>query len=277
MKPYDSDEARKILQGTLEERIINYAEIKYDKGEEVKEKLYKGGYRNEATDPLEVLEQVCGGKEIVEPEVVDSIDDVVGYKKPSMVKVAVKGTWNLARKIHLHQWYYPLVGMLPAKYQGKIAEKLGDNDFHYTTTNVIVEGVAAGGVLGYFFYQRDPGIALLVVVAGMLAGVINGLVRSVISKINGVNAAGSVVFIPYFAVKVLVDSFSSAKKELEQEQQKLLEKKPRRALINQSQARVEQLNSARIEQPKPEMVENEFDEELADFDQRLEESKRSKE
>ncbi len=290
---YHPDEARKILEGTLEERAINYAEIKYGKGEEVKAKLYRGGYRNSAVEPVDVLDQVCGGKEVVEPEAVESIDDVVGYQKPSMLKVAANGTVNLAKKAHLHQWYYPLVGMLPAKYQGKIAEKLGDTPLHYTVSNAIAEGVAAGGVAGYLIYQHNPetiGLALSMGgLMGVIIGLINLLVRGVISQETkgNVKAAGSIVFLPLYATlysiaavkaikNTVVNAYSSA---FQEERQKLLQAGkggifPVRPIPSPPPApaeappRIE--TQARIEEPT-EIVEDEFRDELADFDRRLRE------
>ncbi len=314
MKPYDPDEARKILQGTLEERIINYAEIKYGKGEEVKEKLYKGGYRNEATDPLEVLDQVGGGKEMVEPEVVKSIDDVVGYKKPNMLKVAVKGTWNLAKKAHVHYLYYPLVGFLPAKYQGKIAEKYGDNPLHYTISNIAAETLAvAGAIAGYSMYSdgksADRALSLGLSL-GVAYGLINLVVRGIASQQNNkkhnVEAAGGFLLIslPIYAIlcsiaavkatkNAIIDSFSSAYKELEQNREttNILPVRPIPSPPEPSPETAEArfLNTPAIVNPlligketqsrieKPEILDDEFDEELEDFDQRLRESKRSKE
>ena len=125
MAKYNPDEARKILEGSLEQRVIAYAELKYGKGKEVAAQLSKGNYRENSEDPILTLDKVCG-PEIVDAEF-ESIDDkVADYQpKPSKLKVAAKGTLNLAKKMHLHQWYYPLVGALPGKYQEKIAKKLG--------------------------------------------------------------------------------------------------------------------------------------------------------
>ncbi len=56
--------------------------------------------------------------EIIDAEF-ESIDDVVEYK-PSKLRVALKGTANLINKT---RWYYPFVGMLPGKYQERIARR----------------------------------------------------------------------------------------------------------------------------------------------------------
>ena len=132
MTKYNPNEARKILEGSLEQRVIAYAELKYGKGKDVAAKLSKGItiYRERHEDPLQTLDRVCGKPEIIDAEF-ESIDDVVEYQsKPSMLKVAAKGTLNLAKKAHLNHWYYPLVGALPAKYQEKIAERLGERTLY---------------------------------------------------------------------------------------------------------------------------------------------------
>lgn len=144
---YNPTEARKLLDGTLEQRIINYAEIKYGIGKEVAKELREGNYREAGKDPFEVLDKICGHDEgeYWGDETQKSIDDTV---KPGMLKVAAKGTLNLVNKT---RWYYPLVGALPAKYQEMIAKKLGDDPKYYVISNAVVEGTAVTASLAYYF------------------------------------------------------------------------------------------------------------------------------
>lgn len=60
---YDSEKARKLLDGTLEQRIIQYAEIYHGKGKEVAAELSKGNYREQGKDSREVLDRICGYEE----------------------------------------------------------------------------------------------------------------------------------------------------------------------------------------------------------------------
>lgn len=164
---YNRKEARRILEGSLEDRTINYAQQIYGKGEEVAVALSKGNYRQGSKDPLEVLDQVCGKPKVLEAEVVDvkagkyvvshemGLEEVVKYgPKPSKLEIALKGTVNLANKTCC---YYPFLGALPARYQEKIAEKKGDNAKNYAWANIGAElvissavGYASAGPLGAF-------------------------------------------------------------------------------------------------------------------------------
>lgn len=141
MAEYNPDEARKVLEGSLEQRIIAYADLKCGKGAEVAAELRKGNYRENHEDPIQTLDKVCGKPEIIDAEF-ESIDGVVEYQpKPSMLKVALKGTGNLINKT---RWYYPLVGALPGKYQQKIAQRRGENDARkYTIANGGLEAIAS--------------------------------------------------------------------------------------------------------------------------------------
>ncbi len=199
-------------------------------------------YRRNAEDLTAVVERICSEPDSRDqPAIVcNSLDDAVELNqtylnpKPSMLRVAAKGTANLARKAHLHQWYYPLVGFLPAKYQAKIAEKYGDRALHYTISNAVAEGIATSGILSYLCYQDTNKIETTLAwgMIGLLGGIINTVLRAFISVESKENkAAGSIAHLPVQAIMYsiaavraikngVVDAYSSA---LEEEQQKLLE------------------------------------------------------
>lgn len=251
---YNSEKARKLLGGTLEQRIIQYAEINYSKGKEVAAELSKGNYREQGKDPFEVLDRICGYDEgeYWGEETPKSIDDTV---KPSLLKVAVKGTINLLNKT---RWYYPLVGALPGKYQKKIAEKLGDNPSYYTVSNMGAELVGATTLAYLATGQSAAGAAFFVV--SLLT---YSFIRSAV-MFSGYKSSGSVIAtLPYYvtlysilAVKAapqaiasagkavknaVIDSYSSVGKE----QQKLLAAPKKRR--HKKKKRIE-------EQKQPEIV-----------------------
>ena len=213
---YNPDEARRLLEGTLEERVVNYAELKYGKGEKVKEALHKGEYRSNAVNPLDVLDRVCSGSGLIDAEFTEtSIDTIVQKEqKPSMLKVAVKGTLNLVNKTC---WYYPLVGALPAKYQEKVARKLADNSDYYTIYNMVAELVGASA-LGYSV------AGILGVVFGSTISVVHSCWRLNLSTSSkGCTAGNALITLPMYAtlysIVAVKESYTSA---LQQEQQKLL-------------------------------------------------------
>lgn len=237
---YDPNEARRILEGSLEQRVIAYAELKYGKGKEIAAELCHEDYRKAYKDPIQTLDKICGKLEIVDAEF-QSIDDVVKHQpKPSKLKVAAKGTLNLVKKTHIQHWYYPFVGMLPAKYQQKIAEKLGDNPLAYTLSNIIAEipimagtGMYLGGV---------PGTILGASVAGVISLIRAGWLSEADSIIEGKKIffpnCSWIIGLPFYATLYsllaveaaykgiksagaavkngVIDSYSSAQKELEQ-------------------------------------------------------------
>ncbi len=302
---YDPKEARKLLEGDLEQRVIAYAEMKHGKGKEVAAEFKTDNYRERPNRyPFDVLDSVCGKPEVLEAEVVGSIDDVVKEPKPSMLKVAAKGTLNLVNKTC---WYYPLVGMLPGKYQERIAKKFGDNPNYYTLSNSIPTMVGAIATWVALF-GAGPGSSFFVYSGLALCGY--ETIRMTAS-IMGKKPTGNILaMIPTYialysflavkaAPKAVKEAYVSAFKE---EQQKLLRNKealkivPVRpippppktyerlrpgaeALIKQNHQQenhgadvriATSSGSARIED-KPEIVKDEFSEELAEFDQRLKE------
>ena len=237
---YNSEEAHEILDGSLEKRIVAYARIKHGKGEEVAAELSNENYRENYKDPFEVLDRVCN------PSEVKSIDNVVDQDyQPSAFKVALKGTAHLINKT---RWYYPLVGMLPGKYQEKIAEKLGDNPLHYTVSNCVLEGIVVG-VATIILTQYMGGGIVQSIGFGSLAvfgcgfynisirrGAIDNYDRPVGSLLAGLlyyAALYSIAAVKAIA-KSVKDSYSSASQQLkEQEAQKRieLEAQPSRILV----------------------------------------------
>src|SRR3989344_2549273 len=135
------DLARILVEGT---KVVYSAQ----RAEQVQKELggQQGAYRT-GTDLTAIVERVCSepevrGTEAVEAVPAKSIDDVVRYEsqKPSMLRVAVKGTVNLANRTC---WYYPLVGVLPRNYQQQIAERLGDSQIAYSVANMVAELVCS--------------------------------------------------------------------------------------------------------------------------------------
>jgi len=208
MTDYDNDK-------DLAEILIEGIKVKYgsEKADQVKKEflmLEKLNYRRNAEDLTAVVNRVClAESEVLETEVVQSIDDVV-YQKPSMLKVAVKGTANLAKKSHLHQWYYPIVGALPAKYQEKIAKSLGDDPIHYTKANMAAETITTSLVAAYITL-RDTQHSNSAIVIGALTGFVSAILnygarKDIYTKNNYSNVAykepaGSMLItLPYYAI-----------------------------------------------------------------------------
>ena len=266
---YNPNEVRYVME--LDLGLSNFEKAcaiakKHGKEEEFRSKTedYRGDYTRE--NLTSVLDNICLEKEYWGKESPKHVDTIVDNalqeatsSKPNYVRVAVKGSLNLARKTHLNQWYYPLVGMLPAKYQGKIAEKLGDKPEHYTRSNVIAEGVLAGATVGYLVYQwnADLGLALFAGgIIGLAGGTINAIIRHVtFEESKEVQAAGSITFLPYYAtlysivaVKALKNAVVNAYSSALAEEQKLLQAKAEEVKLRIKPAPDKEL--ARIEQPE---------------------------
>ena len=263
----------------LAEILIEGVKVKYgsEKADQIKTefgKLEKPQYRRNAEDLTAVVNRFCiepAKAEVLEAEAVKSIDDVIeSYSgKPSMLKVAAKGTANLARKAHLHQWYYPLVGFLPAKYQGKIAEKWGDKPFHYTVSNIFFQPAVIMGATYYVMLEKTDShfvAAVSSVVCGFVDFVGGLFARTAFAKklYGSEEVAGSLLFeLPYAIAKVAAkapgkigEGISYVARGIEQcyvdalqeEQQKLLEAKHQQEYQNAGVRVVS--NQARIEQPE---------------------------
>ncbi len=275
---YDPNEARKILDGTLEERIINYAQIKYGKGKEVAAELSKGNYRENHQDAFEVLEKVCQPTaEYWGEETPESIDEVVEYK-PSLAKGVWDGTKNLLKQ---NKIYYPFVGMLPAKSQERISGKYGDEPANYTITSGIVEGV--GGIImtfGPIIISSSPNIMLdAFAIGGAL--MVESALRLTVCSSSKKPMGSFLLAIPAYAALYSIAAVNAYKSACPQEQQKLLQAKP----IPNAETREELLKKEAVSLQTPAIVNSvyakeggpeEYDAELEDFDQRLEESKRSR-
>ncbi|MBU0469893.1 MAG: hypothetical protein KKA62_00735 [Nanoarchaeota archaeon] len=220
-----------ITEKDLAQILIEGTKVRYgpEKGEQVKVEFERLEgqpiYRRSAEELTAVVEKICGQEveEVYSPKA-DGLDHVVTQNyEPSTLKVALKGTANLINKT---RWYYPLVGMLPGKYQEKIAEKLGDNPIHYTGANIVAEmiGVSAatslysGSILlgvacsfGCFFYRQ-------LLEEDLVVGSVIITIPYYLAKL--VKTAGKGV------VGAVKDSYSSASqqlKELEENSQQRLE------------------------------------------------------
>lgn len=149
MTDYDSDKdlARILIEGTK----AVYGKQRAVQVKTEFENLKKPNYRKNSEDLMMIVDKICRETEVQEAKVqeakvVDSIDDAVEYTaKPSMLKVAARGTLNLVNKTC---WYYPLLGMLPGKIQENLAEKYGDKAKYYTISNMAVELFSAS-MIGY--------------------------------------------------------------------------------------------------------------------------------
>lgn len=161
-------------------------------------------YRRNARDLTEVVERICYSPEVLEAEVVGSID-TVAESKPSRLKVVVKGTVNLINKTC---WYYPLVGALPAKYQEKIAEKLGDKASYYTITNGINDALVGLGV-GTYLQLHPVTAAEIITFLGAIAYAASGVIRALESKDE---RSGSLLLtIPFKVVEALKSHYALEK------------------------------------------------------------------
>ena len=214
MTEYDKDK-------NLAEILLEGIKVKYgsEKAEEVKkefEKIQPPSYRRNAEELTAVVERVCSQPEIIDAEFTEtSIDTIVRKEqKPSMLKVAVKGTLNLVNKTC---WYYPLVGALPAKYQENVARKLADNSSYYTIYNMVAELVGASA-LGY----SVAGISGVAV--GSAISFVHSFIRFNLSaRSESITAGNALITLPLYAtlysIVAVKESYTSA---LQQEQQKLL-------------------------------------------------------
>ncbi len=144
----NKDLARILVEGTK----VVYGPEKANQVQTEIETMERSNYRKNAEDLTAVINRIFREPEITTPtvpeaEAIDSIDEVVeSYgQKPSMLKVAARGTLNLVNKTC---WYYPFLGVLPGKTQEKLAEKYGDETRHYTVSNMAVELVSAS-IIGY--------------------------------------------------------------------------------------------------------------------------------
>ena len=278
MKDYikDKDLARILIEGTKQlYGVEKSAQLKTELERQKKLPVYRGNAEELTAIVDRVFDEPVLQAEVVEAKVAESIDEVVQYVKPSMVKVAVKGTWNLAKKMHIQDWYYPIVGFLPGRYQKKIADKYGDDPLHYTVSNAVAESLVVVGLIGSINVAAG-------VLFGGCAGLINTVARYVIAQESENNSTGSpITCLPFYttlysitafkAIKnVIIDAYSSA---LQEEKQKSRDKeKTKKVLVKptlpdsyespEAAARVVTSSGlTRVEEQKPEVVEEEFDEE----------------
>ena len=252
-------------------------------------------YRRNAEDLTAMVERVCEKSEpdiyqseVVEAKSVKSIDDAVkSYEsKPSMLKVAAKGTLNLVNKMG---WYYPLVGALPGRYQEKIAEKLRDNPENYTAANMAVELIGAS-MLGYYT-RGTVGAALAFGAVSFFHSCFRMLPNIITNEPSNFSPVAPIyTALPMYAVlgsilaikavpkievnlkKTVKEAYSSAYKELEQKRREELVKLasvktiPSSVTAERVAPRAEEFlprieTQVRVEEPKPEIIAEEFEEE----------------
>src|SRR3989344_5620035 len=173
MADYDKDKdlARILIEGT---KVLYGAkkstQLKTELERQKKLPVYRGNAEELTAIVDRVFDEPVLQAEAVEAKPAESIDEVVQY-----VKVAVKGTWNLAKKTHIQDWYYPIVGFLPGRYQKKIADKYGDDPLHYTVSNAVAESLVVVGLIGSINVAAG-------VLFGGCAGLINAVARYVIAQ-----------------------------------------------------------------------------------------------
>jgi len=307
-RKYNPKEARQLLEGSLEQRVVNYAEIKHGKGEEVKAELSRGNYRENHEDPLNVLDRICGESKIVDAEFTESIDGVVeNYQaKPSMLKVAGSTAKDLVNK---SCWYYPLVGVLPGKAQTWVAEKLNDDPVSYTKANMAAETILTPFVAGYiaFQYSQNPMVAFVTsMFATLLSPIFNYGIRRDLTKEDPdayssekyKNPVGSALLcVPLYLTAAVIaapfaglyygykglgkvkdavkDSWQSALQEEQQKQQKRLLPPSEQKRVEQPQYEIVMTpDGEKFEERRPRIgVESDLDKEI-ESEEELEESDR---
>ncbi|MBU0469894.1 MAG: hypothetical protein KKA62_00740 [Nanoarchaeota archaeon] len=210
-----------------------------EKGEQVKAEFERLEeqlvYRRSAEELTAMVEKICS------PEIVDdtdgkSIDYILNDEhKQGKLKVALKGTVNLINKTC---WYYPLVGMLPKKYQEKIAKRLGDNPLRYTISNAVAESVGIGAAIGVGYMNHTTDLTAAIefgFLTGMMSMIFNTCRILIPNKSNPKDfsvigsffitlpyyTAKTVMSIPRLLKKAIVDSYSSAAEQKTDTQQRL--------------------------------------------------------
>ena|SRR3989344_6222721 len=292
----DKDLTRILVEGT---KAIYGAEKAEQLDAEFERRRQQPAYRGSAEELTAIVDRVCGDAEVSKPaEMVGSIDEVVDnvpvvYLKPKvgMAKVIGKTTWNLAGK---SCWYYPIFGALPGVAQKWLGKKLGDNPVSYTKANMAAEIAVSPLAAVYIAYMNTQNYAAAFWVsmgALSLSAILNYGVRKNegTKKLDGNKVyeepAGSFLlctplyvtaaavaspFLLLYAMYVGGKKAITAVKDsyhltLQEEQQKLLEKKPLRALLNQSLTSIEQPQSRIEQQPEitltPDGEKFEYDEE----------------
>ncbi|MDP3698128.1 MAG: hypothetical protein Q8R47_00925 [Nanoarchaeota archaeon] len=295
----EKDLARILIEGTK----VVYGKEKAELLNAEFEKLENPNYRRNAEGLTAIVERVCKNEETrgIDTASIEFrayaarnfADSLLKseQQRPSMLKVAVRGTLNLVNKTC---WYYPFVGALPEIYQEKIAEKLGDDPLNYSSSNWLAESLTIGTIAGYYAYIdafQSPASAAFGV--GLLTA---GLYLLLTSYRREEPAGSPFITLPYYATTLstlaiiaagkgikdaITGSYSSAGHLQRKEVVKLIPVKP----IPRAETGEELLKKAAASLQTPAIVNplyvkeegpEEYDAELEDFDQRLEESKRSR-
>jgi|SRR3989344_561708 len=220
------DLARILVEGT---KAVYGPEKSEQLNAEFARRRQQPAYRGSAEELTAIVNRVCGDAQSTEVQTnsVDSIDDVVeGYSgKPSMLKVAAKGTANLVNKTC---WYYPFVGALRGKKQEEIAKERGENSNYYSLSNMAAELVSSTALT---YACTDYKTAAVVGSISLVHSFFRWLVSSEDNSISDCTAGNILVTLPMYtvlysiaAVKAIknsvVNAYSSA---LQEEKQKLLE------------------------------------------------------
>lgn len=272
MTGYDKDLARILVEGT---KVVYGSDKSTQLQSEFERQRRQPVYRGNAEELTSILERVCSDAEVsqltpVQVNYVESIDNVVesNSSKPSMLKVAAKGTLNLVNKTC---WYYPILGALPGKYQVKIAKKLGDDPGYYTLSNMAAELVVAS-IAGYYMGNIPGALALGSISFGhstlrFLTGLITEDLGTVGRPGRQFFSIGLAYLTPLYATLYSILAVKAAPKVIastgqkikniyvstyKQEQERLLRSKTILKRIEELPVKV------RVE-PQPEIVEEEFD------------------
>lgn len=231
---YDSVKARYVMKldlgiSDLEKACVIAQKHGREKEFRAKTENYRGNYTGE--NLCRILDETF--VEYWGEESPKSIDQVV-EPKPSMLKVAAKGTYGLARQCGTFVGkgiYYSLIGILPGDAQEKIAQKLNDNPFHYTAASMVSESgiVALGIYLGQHGYTF---IGQTLILAGSLGVIVKGFAS--LYKLDHPNeslAVGSplltfpmyTALVSFYAVRAVGKWMKTHyERALQEEQQKLL-------------------------------------------------------
>lgn len=239
------DLVRILVEGTPQERALigvglAYGEKKADELRKELEKQGNGNFRGASKyeELPEIVEKVISGKTV-------SIDDVVESSR-------LERTVNLVKKIS----YYPLVGMLPAKYQEEIAKKYGDDPRHYTMASVVLDGILGVGFA--IMVHKMTGIEYSGNIIGSLLGYTIGR-RFVIAKADHEPVGSALAFLPTYLTLYAITKIRKAKEERELVKRvaKVCSEKALKQFNEENKPETQQ--PLRVETEKPDVIEAEFE------------------
>ncbi|MEK6939750.1 MAG: hypothetical protein AABX31_03410 [Nanoarchaeota archaeon] len=237
-----------------------------EKAEELKIELGKlqlPSYGKNAEELTAIVDRVCGQPETVEGEA-QSIDAVIHYQK-------------------LSKFYYPIVGMLSAKYQERVAAKHGDDPAKYMYASVIAEFVvgcitAFGGPIIF----SSPVISISAFAIGGVL-IVESALRANFCAFQKKPMGSFLLALPAYAALYSIAAVNARKLLYEQELQKNIARSDDSVKNSVLPTPETWENKSKVDAIKEETIPigiedtKIVDDELDDFDQRLEESKRSKE